>query len=304
MANSKELQHRISGIRDTLKITNAMYLIASSRMRKVRRNQQLVSDYFRTIRGTMGSILDHMPEMEHQYLEPQRPSGAPVRRAYIVITADKGLAGAYNLNVIKRAEQALAQYPDSVLYVIGQMGRHYFRARGCPMEEDFLYSAQDPSLQRARNITEDMLDVFHSGRAGEIHLIYTEMKNALQSEVVEMKLLPLSRDQFREDFTEDHQTESFFPDARSVFNQIAPITMHGILYSALTESYCAELSDRMTAMDAASRNAREMIAELEQQYNRVRQYGITQELTEVVAGAAAQKKKRAARQRPTKERAQ
>lgn len=301
MANSKEIQHRISGIQDTLKITNAMYLIASSKMRKVRKSQQLVSDYFRTIRGTMGSILDHMPEMEHQYLEPQTPPETPARRAYILITADKGLAGAYNLNVIKMAEQELAQYPDSVLYIVGQVGRHHFRGKGYAMEPDFLYSSQNPSLQRARNITMDMLDAFHDGKVGEIYIIYTQMKNALQSEPVKMKLLPLSRDQFQEDFTEDHQTESFFPDARSVFNQIAPITMHGILYSALTESYCAELSDRMTAMDAASRNAREMIAELEQQYNRVRQYGITQELTEVVAGAAAQKKKRAALQRPTKE---
>lgn len=301
MANSKEIQHRISGIRDTLKITNAMYLIASSKMRKVRKSQQLVSDYFRTIHGTMGSILDHMPEMEHQYLEPQTSPETPVRRAYILITADKGLAGAYNLNVIKMAEQELAQHPDSVLYIVGQVGRHHFRSKGYAMEPDFLYSSQNPSLQRARNITMDMLDAFHDGKVGEIYIIYTQMKNALQSEPVKMKLLPLSRDQFQEDFTEDHQTESFFPDARSVFNQIAPITMHGILYSALTESYCAELSDRMTAMDAASRNAREMIAELEQQYNRVRQYGITQELTEVVAGAAAQKKKRAALQRPTKE---
>lgn len=304
MANSKELQRHIASVRDTLKITNAMYLIASSKLRRMRKSQQLVSEYFRTIRGTMGSILDHMPELEHVYLEPPGGAAGPVRRAYIVITADKGLAGPYNLNVIQRAEQELARHPDSVLYVVGQVGRRYFRGKGCAMEEDFLYSSQTPSLQRARNITEDMLDAFHSGRVGEIYIIYTEMKNALRSEPAEMKLLPLSRSQFREDFTEDHQTESFFPDARSVFNQIAPISMHGIIYSALTESYCAELSDRMAAMDSASRNAREMIARLEQQYNRTRQYGVTQEITEVIAGASAQRKKRAANPSSSKERLQ
>lgn len=286
----------MNGIRDTLKITNAMYLISSSKLRKARKNQQLVEDYFQTICNTIGDILNHMPQMEHIYLESagQEKKGRS-RRAYIVITADKGLAGAYNLNVIKLAEQEIEKYPDAKLFVIGQIGKHYFEEKNIPIEEGFLYSSQNPSLQRARNITVEVLEQFHEGRIDEVFILYTKMKNALQSEAVMMQLLPLSREQFRKRGNESRHTESFFPDARSVFNQIAPITMHGIIFSAMTESWCAELNDRMTAMDGASKSAKEMIAALKLAYNRTRQYSITQEITEVSAGAKAQKKKKARR---------
>lgn len=297
MANNKEIQERMNGIKDTLKITNAMYLIASSKLRKARKNQQMVEDYFQTICNTIGDILNHMPQMEHIYLKSagQKKTQGD-RRAYIVITADKGLAGAYNLNVIKRAEQELEQYPEAKLFVIGQIGKHYFEEKKIPMEEDFLYSSQNPSLQRARNITMDILEQFHEGRIDEVFILYTQMKNALRSEAVMMQLLPLSREQFRECGSDSSRTESFFPDAKSVFNQIAPITMHGIIFSAMTESWCAELNDRMTAMDSASKSAKEMIADLELAYNRTRQYGITQEITEICAGAKAQKQKKVRRE--------
>jgi F-type H+-transporting ATPase subunit gamma len=118
------------------------------------------------------------------------------------------------------------------------------------------------------------------------------MKNAVQSETVMMKLLPLSREWLKTDESKFGADVSFFPNAKSVFNSLAPITMHGIIFSALTESYCAELNDRMTAMDAASKSAKEMLDDLALQYNRARQYGITQEITEVSAGSKAQKKKK------------
>jgi F-type H+-transporting ATPase subunit gamma len=118
------------------------------------------------------------------------------------------------------------------------------------------------------------------------------MKNALQSEAIKMKLLPLSRTQFEKEEKGSASRVSFFPDGKSVFGQVAPITMHGIIFSALTESYCAELNDRMTAMDSASKSAKEMLENLKLQYNRTRQYSITQEITEVSAGAKAQKQKK------------
>lgn len=293
MAGSKEIQERMNGIKDTLKITNAMYLISSSKLRKARKNQQMVEDYFQTIRNTIGDILNHMPQMEHVYLNSaSQEEKRKKHRAYIVITADKGLAGAYNLNVIKLAEQEMEQYPDAKLFVIGQIGKHYFEEKNANMEKDFLYSSQNPSLQRARNITAEILEQYHEKKIDQVFILYTQMKDALQSEAVMMQLLPLSREQFRECRNEGGSTESFFPDAKSVFNQIAPITMHGIIFSAMTESWCAELNDRMTAMSSASKSAKEMIADLELEYNRTRQYSITQEITEICAGAKAQRQKK------------
>ena len=113
MAGRKEIQDRMKSISDTMKITNAMYLISSSKLRKARKNREQVTDYFRTIRKTIGDILHHMPEMEHHFLEPIHGYQGNRKRAYIVITADKGLAGAYNLNVEKKAEQELKLHPDA-----------------------------------------------------------------------------------------------------------------------------------------------------------------------------------------------
>lgn len=294
MANTKEILDRMNGIKDTMKITNAMYLISSSKVRKARKNMEQVKDYFQAIRDTVGNILACMPEMEHRYLEKVESGwendGHIRKRAYLVITADKGLAGAYNLNVIKKAEMELQQFPQAKLFVIGQIGLHYFEKKGVEIEKDFSYSSQNPSLQRARSITADLMEPFRRGEVNEIFVIFTRMKNALQSDVATMKLMPLSRSQFvcRE---KGGTEESFFPEPKAVFNQIAPLTMQGVIFSALTESYCAELSDRMTAMDGASKSASEMIEDLELLYNRNRQGTITQEITEIIAGSRAQKKK-------------
>lgn len=289
MANTKEILDRMNGIKDTMKITKAMYLISSSKMRRARKNMAQVETYFQAVRDTVGNILACMPEMEHLYLDKEDHGKG---RAYLVITADKGLAGAYNLNIMKRTEEELSRYPKAKLFVIGQIGLHYFEKKDVRMQQDFFYSSQSPSLQRARNITVDLLDEFRAGEISEIFVIYTRMKNAMQSEVVMMKVMPLSRSQFS---CENHHVteESFFPEPKAVFNQIAPLTMQGVIFSALTESYCAELSDRMAAMDGASKSAAEMIVELELQYNRTRQGSITQEITEVIAGSKAQKKKKA-----------
>lgn len=295
MANIKEIQDRMNGIRDTRKITNAMYLISSSKLRKARKNMEKVSDYFMTIKKTVGDILDHMPEMEHIYLEKKGKKKEDIKKAFLVITADKGLAGSYNLNAIKMAEKVMLENPSSELFVVGQVGIHYFQKKNMVSDEDFLFSSQNPSLQRARSITVELLEHFRRKEIDEVYLIFTQMKNALQTETVMMELLPLSRAQF--DYTDKSDKsgeESFFPDAKSVFNQLAPIVMHGIIFSALTESYCAELNDRMSSMDSASKSADEMLAGLALEYNRTRQSGITQEITEVIAGAKAQKKKKKA----------
>ncbi len=302
MAGTKEILDRIGSIRETMKVTNAMYLISSSKIRKARERMNEVQAYYDAICSTIGDILAQAPELEHRYLE-QKPKSASAsalaakasdsdkhsRHAYLVITADKGLAGAYNLNVIRHAEAELRKYPDSRLFVIGQIGLHYFAHKQYDVRPDFSYTSQNPNLQRARYIASDLMDEFEDGRIDEIYVIYTRMKNALQSEDVMMKLMPLSRDAFSANDETLRGEESFYPDAKSVFTQIAPLTMQGVIFTALTESWCAELNDRMTAMRSASDNASKMIQELELDYNRRRQGSITQEITEIIAGASALK---------------
>lgn len=297
MAGTKEIQNRMKSISDTLKITNAMYLISSSKLRKAKKNMEQVADYFHTIRRTIGDILHHIPDMEHPYLEPVENYKPTEKRAYIVVTADKGLAGAYNLNVEKKAEEEFKNHPQAKFFVVGQVGRHYFLNKNIPFNEDFIFSSQKPSLQRARQITYDILEQRKKQGIDEIYIIFTRMKNGMQSEPVMMKLFPLSRSQFKHkhiklaEGVEPDVAEEFFPDPVSVFNSLAPITMHGIIFSALTESYCAELNDRMIAMDGATKSGTEMLQQLQLKYNRLRQGSITQEITEVIAGVKSQKRK-------------
>ena len=298
MANSREILAHMNGIRDTMKITNAMYLIASSKLQKVRKHVAQVDAYFEAVRDTIGDVLACMPELDHPYLEAKDARQAAERKknghrhAYLIVTADKGLAGAYNLNVLKKAEEELKQPPGSRLFVVGQVGLHYFQKKQVDMRDHFFYSAQNPSLSRARSITTDLLEEFQAGEIQEIYVIYTHMKNALVSEVSMLKMFPLSRKWFHQHTAARISEETFFPDPAAVFNQIAPLTMQGIIFSALTDSYCAELNDRMMAMDGASRNAQEMIDKLGRTYNSTRQAAITQEITEIIAGSRAQKKNR------------
>ncbi len=296
MAGTKEILDRIGSIRETMKVTNAMYLISSSKIRKARERMTAVQAYYDAICLTISDILALTPDMEHKYLEHRVKTAedatklkAPVKRGYLIITADKGLAGAYNINVIRKAEAELAKCKDAELFVIGQVGLHYFARKQLKVREDFVYSSQNPTLQRARNIAVDLMSEFDSGNIDEIYVIYTRMKNALQSEAIMMKLMPLSREAYDRTDEQISGEESFYPDAATVFTQIAPLTMQGVIFSALIESYCAELNDRMTAMNSASDNAAKMIQELELEYNRKRQGSITQEITEIIAGAAAQK---------------
>ena len=278
MASSKLLKERIESIQDTRKITNAMYLISSSKLRKARKNYQNVLPYFTRMRDTISRVVPHLPEEPvHPYFhERQREDGSP-RRAYLVLTADKGMAGSFNQNVLKLLlEKADA---NDRFYVIGQVGYRALR-KDPRLVKEFQYGATAPSLQRARDITVDAIDDFESGKLDEIYLIYTKIQNALTSEPVMERLLPL----------DDPRGEvELVPDAWTVFEQTAPIYMHGMIFGAMTESFCAEQSARMTAMDSATKSANDMIRDLQLEYNRTRQGSITQEITEIIGGASAVK---------------
>jgi F-type H+-transporting ATPase subunit gamma len=289
MPSSKLLKERIESIQDTMKITNAMYLISSSKLRKARQNYQNVLPYFTRMRDTISRVVPHLPDEPVHPFFHEREKENPIR-AYVVLTADKGMAGAYNQNLLKFLKEQCGSDPNARFYVIGQTGYRALLHKDSRLVEEFHYGATAPTLQRARDITVDAIDDFKSGKLDEIYLIYTKIQNALTSEPVMERLLPLDREHLKpapKGLGDPRGEVEMFPDAKTVFEQTAPIYMHGMIFGAMTESFCAEQSARMTAMDSATKSANDMIHELQLEYNRTRQGSITQEITEIIGGAAA-----------------
>ena len=289
MPSSKLLKERIETIHETMKITNAMYLISSSKLRKARQNYQNVLPYFTRMRDTISRVVPHLPDEPVHPFFHEREKENPIR-AYVVLTADKGMAGAYNQNLLKFLKEQCGSDPNARFYVIGQTGYRALLHKDPRLVEEFHYGATAPTLQRARDITVDAIDDFKSGKLDEIYLIYTKIQNALTSEPVMERLLPLDREHLKpapKGLGDPRGEVEMFPDAKTVFEQTAPIYMHGMIFGAMTESFCAEQSARMTAMDSATKSANDMIHELQLEYNRTRQGSITQEITEIIGGAAA-----------------
>lgn len=288
MESIKEIRTHIDSVQQTLKITNAMYLISSSKLRKARCQLNDVQPYFEKVTRTISDILHRTEGVEHIYFDT-RP-GRPHKVGYIVITGDKGLAGAYNHNVLRLVDERLQHESDPTLFLIGQAGRNYFHHRGVPVDGEFMYTAQDPTVYRAREIGETFIELFRKGHLDEVYVVYTEMVSPMAMEPKIIKLLPLDREAFpwtprrSADGSERHVV-TYVPSPNHVLNHIVPSYLKGLLFGALVESFCSEQNARMTAMDTATDNARTLLKELSLQYNRARQSAITQEITEIVGGA-------------------
>lgn len=276
MANTREIKNRIESVQQTRKITNAMYLIASTKLRKARNDLANTRPYFDALRGEIKRVFRTAGDVDSPYFYPP-DNNTPLEGTYgcLVITADKGLAGAYNQNVIKEAEKLLAQHPDTKLYVVGEYGRRYFDQHRIPIEHSFLYTAQNPTLDRAREISALLLDSFLTGTLKEIFVVYTDMESSLLSEAKSTRLLPFHRMQLAPPAKEKAVQEpfEFYPSVGAVLNSMIPSYVSGFLYSALLDSFCSEQNARMTAMDAANQNAEELLSALRLQYNRVRPGG-------------------------------
>ncbi len=301
MANVKEIQDRMKSIRDTMKITNAMYMISSSKMKRAKKALADTEPYFFGMQAAISRILRHMPDIEHKFFDERKEvQGSDRKTGLIVVTADKGLAGAYNHNVIKMTEERLQEEGQYMLYVLGELGRQYFskkEAKNVNVDMDFRFTVQKPTMHRARMIGHKMVDEFLKGNLDEVHIIYTNMENAVSVQTTSLQILPLKKVAFgngtRVEMPIDvHQEEIMLsPSADAVLDSIVPNYAVGIIYGCLVESYCSEQNARMTAMESSTRNAKEMLKTLEIQFNRARQAAITQEITEVISGAKAQKNK-------------
>lgn len=295
MPSAREIRVRMNSIQQTRKITNAMYLISSAKLRKAKQEWDQTRPYFQALKAEVKRIFRTSGHVESRYLYPDEgelpPNGT---YGFLVITADKGLAGAYNQNVLKEAHRLLQGHPQTKLFVVGEYGRQYFQRHQVPIERSFLYTAQNPTMQRAREITAELLDRFDKGELQKIFVIYTDMKNSLTENVSATRILPFHRSAFTAPTDEKRITEpfEFFPSVTQVLENIVPSYVSGFIYSALIDSFCSEQSARMNAMNSANENAEKMLGELALAYNRIRQAAITQEITEVSAGARAQKRKR------------
>ena len=296
MAGTKEIKTHIESVGETRKITNAMYLIASTKLRRARQELDQTRPYFEALRGEIRRIFKTAYNVDSRFFYPIG-SDAPLKGTYgcLLITADKGLAGAYNQNAIRVAQQLLERHPDTKLFVVGEYGRRFFDQRKIPIEHSFLYTAQNPTMARAREISALLLDGFDRGELKEIYVIYTDMESAMSFQARGTRLLPLHRTHFAgspEGGWAMTERFEFYPDVRTVLHSIIRSYVTGFIYSALIDSFCCEQNARMTAMDSANQNAEKLLGELSLQYNRVRQAAITQEITEISAGARAQRRKK------------
>lgn len=299
MANMREIRERIASIQQILKITNAMYLMSSSKLKKARKSLEATEPYFYKLQSTIDSILEHTPHTRQFYFDRRTDIPDDKRKkGYIVITADKGLCGSYNHNILKYTEQELAKAADidnCYLFVMGQVGRMYFQNRNRSgkhafVDGEFLYTTQNPTLYRAMEIAELVLDKFENHELDEVYLIYTDMINSNLQEPRTVQLLPFSRRHFGvapDGTLKKLPKASFVPSPEEVMAYLIPQYAKGIIYGSMVEAFCCEQQSRMTAMDAATTSAKDMIKDLSLLYNRARQAAITQEITEVCGGAAS-----------------
>lgn len=312
MANTKEIQKRINSIQDTMKITKAMYMMSSMKLRKAKQKLEDTEPYFYGLQEQIRSILYHFPQMQHLYFDNRISDQHEEvkRKGYIVITSDKGMAGAYNHNVVKEAKSLCDAAEDYTIFAIGENGRHFFQSQKYNVAEDFRFSANNPSVHRARVIAENLVQLYKDEKLDEIYVVYTKMAHGIKEEVEVQQILPLKTAQFvKEEMIEEakkglgkntlEELETandyflIYPSPKKVLENLVYNYVTGFMYGALVESSASEENARMMAMQSATDNAEAMLRELSIEYNRVRQAAITQEITEVIGGAKALKNKKA-----------
>jgi F-type H+-transporting ATPase subunit gamma len=263
-----------------------MKLISTSKLRKARRRLEETRPYFDAIRATLHDIIEQSSIEEGRWFDARKNKAEHVV-ATLVITSDKGLAGSFNHAVVRFTEERCP--PGSILLPVGVTGKRYFMEKDYVLLEDFPANAKEPSVDTARDIAIFATSLFLSGRVDEFRVIYTKMYSAVKQEPEMIKLLPFEHEGFEPTsrFGRVSASYSYLPDEETVFDHLAPKYLKGVIYGALVESFASEQTARMAAMDAASKNAKEMMEHLQLLYNRARQAAITNEVSEIVAGAAA-----------------
>ncbi len=295
MASMRDIKRRRSSIESTQQITKAMKLVSTVKLQRAKARAEKSKDYFHAIYVTVTSILAKAQGIEHPYLK----AGSSGKKAVILITANKGLAGGYNSNIIKMVSRNPDFTPENtVIYAIGKKGKDALKRAGYPIFKDYSEAIEEPQYKDGMMITDELLKAFAEGEISEIYLAYTYFKNTVSHRPTLVKLLPVTMDDDGDldgDGVKDEAAEAdeksapmnFEPEDEEALNLIIPKYIASLIFGALVEAQASENGARMQAMDNATNNATEMIDHLTLLYNRARQGSITQELTEIIAGADA-----------------
>lgn len=285
MASMRDIKRRKSSIQGTQQITKAMKLVSTVKLQRARTNAERSQAYFNCMYDTVNSILSRVGHVEHKYLLP----GKSQKKAVIVITSNRGLAGGYNSNVVKLITRHESwKKEDIVVYAIGNKGREALARNGYEVKEELPEIVEDPVYADAMLLSQRLLKSFAEDEIGEIYLAYTSFKNTVSHEPKLLKLLPVEfDDQSETEAKNQGAIMNFEPEDVEALDMIVPKYITSLIYGALMESVASENGARMQAMDNATSNAEEMISDLALKYNRARQGSITQELTEIIAGAEA-----------------
>jgi F-type H+-transporting ATPase subunit gamma len=284
MASLKDLRRRIRATRSMQQIFKAMEMVAAAKLRRAQSRARAAGPYARKITEMLASLAGAASELEHPLFK-MRPVKTTV---LLLVTADRGFAGTYNTNVLRLAEQRVRQAPAGTvqLVVVGRKGRDYFRRRGVPIIAAHTELPGEASLEFARRLTGELSELFASGKADRIEVLYTHFVNALVRRVQTELFLPVGGDA---PAAGADRGILFEPDAETIFAELVPRYTTAKLYAAMADALASEHSARMVAMGSARRNAGDLVDSLTLTRNRLRQAAITREIAELVGGAEALK---------------
>lgn len=277
------IKRRIKSVSNTKKITKAMGLVATAKLRKSREKLDINNNYYDSFEGIIKDLVD-----SHEGYNIYKSGNESSKKLYIVITSDAGLCGGFNGNIVNRAiEELRIQKDNYLLHVAGEKGTAYFNRFKFNIDKQYIDISDLPSLKEARDISNDALALYESGEVGEVIVVYTRFISPVKQEVTFEKLLPLGTKN-EDDYTYESYIK-FEPDLDTILNSAAPIYIKEKILNLMIHSKSSEQSTRMSAMDGATKNANELLDKYKLQYNRMRQGAITQEISEIVGGAEAQK---------------
>lgn len=283
MASMRDIKRRKSSISSTQQITNAMKLVSTVKLQKAKSRAEQTNPYFNYMYQTVCSMLAKSGNVNHPYLQ----AGESEKKAVVVITSNRGLAGGYNSNIVKLITESGWNKEDLDIYAVGGKGAEALDRRGYHIIENASEVMENPTYPDAANLCQKVLDSFAKGEIGEIYLAYTHFKNTVSQEAKLIKLLPVEINEEDIAESESNVLMNFEPNEEEALDIIIPKYVTSLFYGALVEAVASENGARMQAMDSATSNAEEMISDLTLKYNRARQGSITQELTEIIAGANA-----------------
>ena len=287
MASMRDIKRRKGSIQSTQQITKAMKLVSTVKLQRAKQNAERSKAYFDCMYATVKNMLEKAGNLDHKYLRP----GESDKKAVVVITSNRGLAGGYNSNITKLITKGELKKEDLLIYAVGKKGKDTLARNGYAIVEEDPEIVEEPAYADAMQLAGRLLDSYAKGEIGEIYLAYKSYKNTVSHEPTLIKLLPveISEDDgaAQEEKSAGRAQMGFEPEDDEALDMIIPKYVTSLIYGGLIESVASENGARMQAMDSATSNAEEMIADLTLKFNRARQGSITQELTEIIAGAEA-----------------